>query len=263
VWRHRTNGTKILFMDRKLIEKFGSEILCYQIKTARQKKRDIKTGQEKMLLRLHKEQTYIRQHQRNLGYVELNPPVVKGWKRYFVLREDVARSKDAVFYQNILDKINKVEYCNRKDFKKKPRYFRKRKNWELIEQTVKQPEHWEFVKLNFTEKEKLLFEEKYIKRQWQKELVRIYVFKEQWRFVLRIRQNIITKVKLLDVELERRSKEIDDYLERTNQGNTLDRILGHSVRRWQRWSTEPKPGHRFEKKSMLEMTDEYKLNEAL
>jgi hypothetical protein len=250
-------------MDKKLTEKFGSEILCYQIKTARQKKRAVKEAQEKLLISLHKERRQLWQQQRNLGYVELNPPIVKGWKRYFVLRDDVARSKDAAFYQGILDKINKVECCNRKDFKRRTKYIRRRKEWKPVEQTVKQSEHWEFVKLNFTEKEKILFEEKYVKRQWKKELVRVYVFKEQWRFVLRIRQNIVTKVKLLDVELERRLKEIDDYLERTNQGNTLDRILGHSVRRWQRWSTEPKPGHRFEKKSMLEMTDEYKLNEIL
>jgi hypothetical protein len=247
-------------MDRKLIKQFGSEILCYQIKTARQKKRDIKTGQEKMLLRLHKEQTYIRQHQRNLGYVELNPPVIKGWKRYFVLREDVARSKDAVFYQNILYKINKVEYCNRKDFKKKPRYSRKRKNWELIEQTVKQPEHSDFVKLNFTEKEKTLFDEKYVKHPWRKELVKVYVFKEQWRFVFRIRQNIITKVKAVDAEMAKREKEIRDYLEKTNKDNKLSRLLGNSVSKWRRWNAGPKAKYLFKTKTLTETIDDSKTN---
>ena len=222
-------------MDRKLIEQFGSEILCYQIKSARQKKREIKTGHEKLLLRLHKEQMQIKQYQRNLGYIELNPPIVKGWKRYFVLREDVARSNDAVFYQYILNKINKVEYCNRKDFKKKPKYSRKRKKWEQIEQTVKQTEYHDFVKLNFTEKEKALFEEKYVRHQWRKELVKVYVFKEQWRFVFRIRQNLITKVKAVDHDMEKREKEIRYYLQSTNQSDKLSRLLGHSVNKWRRW----------------------------
>lgn len=245
-------------MDTKLIEEFGSEILSYRLRKVRQKKRAVKEAHEKLLLSLHKERRQLWQQQRNLGYVELNPPIIKGWKRYFVLRDDVARSKDAAFYQGILDKINTIEYCNRKDFRK--RFIRKRKEWSLIEQAVKKPEHSEFVKLNFTEKEKLLFEEKYVKRQWQKELVKIFVFKEQWRFIFRIRQNIITKVKVLDVELERREKAIENYLERTNQDDTLSRLLGNSVRRWRRWNTEPKPKHRFENKTMLEMIDEYKQN---
>jgi hypothetical protein len=214
------------------------------------------------LISLHKERRQLWQQQRNLGYVELNPPIVKGWKRYFVLRDDVARSKDAVFYQNILDKINKVEYCNRKDFKKRPRYSRKRKNWELIEQTVKQPEHSDFVKLNFIEKEKTLFEEKYVRHQWRKELVKIYVFKEQWRFVFRIRQNIITKVKAVDAEMAKREKEIWDYLERTNLDNTLSRLLGNSVNKWKRWNSGPKAKELFKTKKLIEILNEVK-NELL
>jgi hypothetical protein len=118
---------KTIFMDKKFIQEFGSEIFCYKLKTSRQKKRDVKTAGEKKLLRLHKERKQIWQQQRNLGYVDVHPPIVKGWKRFFVLREDVVRCKDALFYQNILDKINKTEYCNRKDFKRKPRYSSKRK----------------------------------------------------------------------------------------------------------------------------------------
>lgn len=129
-----------------------------------------------------------------------------------------------------------------------------------MRKTVQQPEHTDFVKLNFTAKEKSLFEEKYVKHKWRRELVKVYVFKEPWRFVFRIRQNIITKVKILDVELEKRQKEIDNYLERTNLADTLSRFLGHRVRRWRRWNAGPKPKHSFEKKTMLEMIDESKLN---
>jgi hypothetical protein len=45
-----------------------------------------------------------------MGYVPLEPPVQRGWKRTFVLRADVASSAKAVFYQGILDKINRVDY---------------------------------------------------------------------------------------------------------------------------------------------------------
>ena len=245
-------------MDKKFIQEFGSEIFCCKLKTARQKKRAVKTAQERNLLTLHKERKQIWQQQRNLGYVDVHPPIVKGWKRYFVLRGDVARCKDALFYQNILDKINKVEYCNRKDFKQKPRYSSKRKKWVPIEQTVLQPGHSDFVKLNFSEKEKALFEERYVKHKWRKELVKVFVFKEQWRFVLRIRQNLITKVKAVDIELLKREKEIDNYLTRTNKVDTLNHLLGKSVNKWRRWDGKPKEKYRVKRKTLVQIINELK-----
>ncbi|MEO7312458.1 MAG: hypothetical protein ABIX01_18800 [Chitinophagaceae bacterium] len=246
-------------MDKKLIDQFGSEILCYKLKTARQKKRDVKTAHERFLLGLHRERMQITEQQKKLGYLDLDPPIIKGWKRYFVLRDDVARSKAAPFYQKILDKINKVEYCNRKDFKRKPKYLKKRKNWEPIKQTVLHPEHSAFVKMNFSEKGKALFEEKYVKHKWRNELVKVYVFKEQWRFVLRIRQKQITKVKAVDELLEQREDEIRDYLEKTNKRNELNRLLGQSNRRWKDWDNSEKAKYRFRKQTLAEMLDDLDL----
>ena len=247
-------------MDKKFIQKFGSEIFCYQLKTARQKKRDVKIGEEKKLVRLHKERKQIWKQQRNLGYVDVHPPIIKGWKRFFVLREDVGRCRDALFYQNILDKINKTEYCNRKDFKRKPRYSSKRKKWVGIEHTVLQPEHSDFVKLNFTEKEKALFEEQYIKHKWRKELVKVFVFKEQWRFVLRTRQNLITKVKAVDIELLKRENEINDYLQKTNAECELRRLLGGSSSGWLKRNKIPKAKYRVKKKTLTGILDEIKMD---
>jgi len=246
-------------MDKKFIEKFGSEVCCYKLKTARQKKRAVKTAKEKELLHLHKERKQIWEQQKNLGYVDVHPPIVKGWKRFFVLRDDVARCKDALFYQNILDKINKTEYCNRKDFKRKPRYSSKRKKWVRIEQTVLQPDHSHFVKLNFTEKEKALFEEKYVKHKWRKELVKVFVFKEQWRFVLRIRQNLITKVKAVDIELLKRENEINDYLRKTTAGYKLRRLLDDGWSSWEKRNDIPKAKYKTRKKTVAEILDEIEM----
>ncbi len=247
-------------MEKKFIQEFGSEIFCYKLKTARQKKRAVKIAQEKNLLTLHKERKQIWQRQRNLGYVDVHPPIVKGWKRFFVLRDDVARCKDALFYQNILDKINKTEYCNRKDFKRKPRCSSKRKKWVHIEQTVLQPEHSDFVRLHFTEKEKALFEEQYVKHKWRKELVKVFVFKEKWRFVLRTRQHLITKVKAVDIELLKRETEIRDYLQKTTAGYELRRLLGDSSGGWEKRNNLSKAKYRSKKKTLVEIIDGIKMN---
>ena len=249
-------------MDTKLIKEFGSEILCYKLKTARQKKRDVKTGEEKKLLRLNREHIQIRRQQRDMGFIVLDPPIIKGWKRYFVLREDVTRSKEAIFYQNILDKINTTEYCKRKDFKKKPKFSRKRKNWELIEQTVMAPEHKDFVKMNFSEKEKALFEEKFIKHKLKNELIKVFVFKEQWRFVLRVRQNIITKVKAVDAELKKRENEIWDYLMCSNKWDQLSHLLGNRVSRWKKWGRRPKGKYDYKKKFLEDFLEEKNIVDA-
>ncbi len=90
---------------------------CSRIKTERRKKRLQKKELEKQLFRNYKELRRIRKEQWNLGYIDLVPPVQKGWKRFFVLKEDVAKTKDALFFQQIIDKINKPQFSFRKDFK--------------------------------------------------------------------------------------------------------------------------------------------------
>ncbi len=74
---------------------------------------------DKQLLKLHREEDTLWKQRANLGWEPLTPPVQKGWKRFFVLREDVARSKQADFYERILKKINTYAQSYRKDFKGK------------------------------------------------------------------------------------------------------------------------------------------------
>ena len=89
-------------MDNKLIEQYGTEILSYRLRTARQKKRLQYEDFDKQLIQLHKERIQLREQQRNLGWQPLIPAVQRGFKRTFVLRDDVARSRNASFYTAIL-----------------------------------------------------------------------------------------------------------------------------------------------------------------
>jgi hypothetical protein len=227
-------------MDTKIIQQYGQDILCYQIKSKRRKIRGQKKGEDKRLIRLNREWDQIRHKQRNLGYVDLVPPIVRGWKRYFILREDVSRSRHADFYQKILNKINTEHYSYRKDFKKKKRQ-RGKKIWMVQGQRLAELEEYLFKKEKFTEKETALFEEKYIAmgRGNYKKLVKVFVFKEPWRFVLRVRPNLITKVKAVDLELEKRSAEISDYLGWNALWGTFSRLIhGSHHNGWGRYGTK-------------------------
>src|SRR4051812_22386291 len=95
-----------------------------RIRTARQRKRAVITAQDKQLLRMHYEYNALWASYTNRGYVQLDTPVLKGYVRFFVLRDDVARSKDAGFYQGMLDQINTRMYCAEKSFRVSKRYKR-------------------------------------------------------------------------------------------------------------------------------------------
>lgn len=98
-----TEKNKII-MDTKLIKQYGEDIFCYRLRTARHKKRMQYEDFDKQLIQLHQEENGLYEQRRNLGWEPLLPAVQKGWKRFFVLRDDVARSKQAEFFENILKK---------------------------------------------------------------------------------------------------------------------------------------------------------------
>jgi len=220
-------------MDKKLIKQYGEDILCYRLRTARQKMRMQYEDFDKRLIQLYKEESALYRQQRNLGWELLVPPVQKRWKRFFVLRDDVARSRNAEFFQNILNKINTYDWSHRKDFMIKKRRFG-RKKYVVKEQKLLQPCERHFEKLEFNNREKQMFHEEFHYEKWSRSPVKKFVFNEPWRFVLKVRPNMITRIRRIDSELESRIKEIGSYMERNNYEGRLDRLL-RGAHKWKEW----------------------------
>jgi hypothetical protein len=65
-------------MDTKISNKFGQEILCYKLKTARQKKRAVYGDKEKQLIALDKKRNYLSKAKYALPYIDLEVPYQKG-----------------------------------------------------------------------------------------------------------------------------------------------------------------------------------------
>ncbi|PZR27442.1 MAG: hypothetical protein DI535_10545 [Citrobacter freundii] len=205
-----------------------------RIQTKRTRIRKIKGAGEKYLIGLGKKRRHLWELQRKLGYVPLDIPYQSGWKRKFELRDDVAKSKRADFFQEILDLINIVEKSPRKDFKKKTRRFGKR-IYKPREQYLKklEPEVW----IKLSDKKKDLFYPGWF-TDLSGKLVLLYVFAEPWRFVLRVRPNMITHTKKLDSELESESDRLEQYIERNFLGPAMDRSRGKRYYRWKMASVE-------------------------
>ena len=199
----------------------------FRLKSLRRKKRMQYGAFEKKLRKLDREEKELFKKKNNLGWVELNPPVTRGWKRGFVLRDDVARSKDADFFESILKKINTEQWSWRKDFKIK----KKRKGVKIRvdrQQHLYTPDKFHFNKLSFTEAEARYFLQEDYYDNRSRQLQTRFVFMEQWRFVLRVRPNVITKTRARDEALDKRLHELSSYFDRTGLYYTKERLIrGH------------------------------------
>ncbi|CAN5485673.1 hypothetical protein BH11BAC3_BH11BAC3_45350 [soil metagenome] len=241
-------------MDKTLINKYGEEILCCRLRTARQKQRMQYEDFDKQLRKLYKEERALCWEIKNLGWEPLVPAVQKGWVRLFVLREDVARTKHAEFFEGILKKINTFQYDWKKDFKKKKRKWG-RKIYVARDQYLLMPGEYCFKQLNFSEEESQFFYEQWnVDRygKWTKQ----YVFTEPWRFVLRIKPNMIDKVKKIDGELERKLQEIKNYI----WSNGLRWRQGRQVHGHYQWTgrdrtEKEKEVSLYKGKSLVQMLD--------
>lgn len=242
-------------MDTKFIRKYGEDILCYRIRTARQKIRMQYEDFDKFLIQLHKEELDLHEKKRNLGWELLCPPVQKGWKRFFVLRGDIERSKQADFFKGILAKINTYDWSSTKDFKIKKRK-RGRKTYFVKSQKLLEPGEFHFQKMNFSQAEKQMFHPVLRYEKWSKGLVMNYVFNEPWRFVLRVRPNMIDRVRIKDSAIESRLHEISDFLERNDYRMKQTKILNGDCSHGWYEGEKTKEKYYLKNKSIQQIMDE-------
>lgn len=186
-----------------------------KLKTARQKKRLQKEDSEKQLRALYRLQEKLTIEKRHLPFVPLAIPYHKGSIRAFRLRDDVARSSKAEFYQNLLEKINTKDYCNDKSFLRKRRGKRK-KGYEPREQWLRTftEEEWSSSSLKITEQEKQHFFLKEYPASHSRYINKRYTFIEPWRYVFQIKPNMITHAKLVNEVLEQQIQQLDNRIER-------------------------------------------------
>lgn len=216
-------------MDNYFEDEDGIDTKSLRLQTRRRKIRNIKKGQEKKLIELYKNRKALWEKERKVVYIDLVPPYQKGWKRFFVLRADVAASKQADFFAEILRKINTVEYSDRKDFKVKKRKHGRKVYVEKLQGLKQLREVREAER--FTDRE-LQFFYPIWKVNKSGRLEKQLVFVEPWRFVLRIRPNMITQVKLLDAELESQVRCIKNHIERNHLECKIDRARSRHHGRW-------------------------------
>lgn len=224
------------------------DVLQYRLKSARRKKRLQKKDFDKQLIQITKQERLLWQRRRDLPMVPLDNPYQKGWKRYFVVRDDIKRSPSAGFFSTLLEKINTVQYHPEKSFKvkKRRRGSRKRsKGPEVRRQFLQEFSewHWNHHSLKLTELEKAHFHlyEKMSKDGKSKCLV--YRFNEPWRYVLQVKPHIITEVKMVDGLLEQEIQLLDNYVTNHYLQPRMSRLTG-GVYKYKSWQENTNRGYR-------------------
>lgn len=206
-----------------------------RIMDARRKKRRIKTGRAKEMIALGRQETYWGRRCRNTEYIPLKEPVQRGWRRSFYLSEETARGKHAAFFEGILAVVNKIEYSNDKRFTKK-----KRKAGRKIRvpqpQFLKEISDWYWRKAPLSEAQRQLFVE-VCRRSRKGERSVSYAFSEPWRFVLRVRPNMLTHTKQIDTVAEQRNQEIKNRIERNMLRPAMNKARSKDTN--YRWKDEP------------------------
>lgn len=209
---------------------FGS-----RFKSARQKKRLVKNDFEKQLIQIDKRETVLWQAIRDLPLVPLEKPYQQGWVRFFVVRDDVFRSKDGLFFQGILEKINSYQYCNNKSFKSHKCRNRKKPQVPREQFLSKIPLHqWNSNEFGLTEKEKSYF---ILTEKWSdcfKRYIVGYKFREPWRFVLRTRPHMVTHKKAIDEGLQSELARLENYIVNNNLRHKMTKINYGWVDKWYR-----------------------------
>lgn len=209
----------------------NSYIETSRIRSKRTKIRLKKEDFEKYIRRQNKLRRKLWRMRQEIPLVPLPEPYQKGFVRYFVLREDIARDKKADFFNQILEKINTYQYSDNRKFQKKKRK-RGKKIYVSREQKLWKIPQWQFPEyrnLKFDEKEQAYFVKTEEYNPQRKTFETFYEFREAWRFVLRVKPYMITHYKPLDLDLERELAQLNKFLDNHKvRGIIQKKIVGRS-----------------------------------
>lgn len=164
----------------------------------------------KRYLALLEKESEIEKAIKNLGYVELDKPIHKGYDAYLVLRDDIARRDDAWVFQYMIDNFSTHPWSNSRVFytPKKPWNDNRPKLNKISEEAYKRipPQVSKYFYYDYRE-------DKYL---WNNTVKRYYstVCVPEHFFVVKIKKSYLTHKRVIDGELESQLQFIRDEIYR-------------------------------------------------
>lgn len=196
-----------------------------------------KALEERDLVRLWHKQERLWEGKRAFNVVALDKPFQRGWNRFFVLRSDVARSKDADMYKGILKWVNTTVHCRRKDFTYKPWNS---KVYKPIQQGISfmRQDEWTKAEKVLTLKQRSLFD-----KRWHQTYHKGkpsggfwgWHLQKDWMFVYKIEPYWVTHRVVINPQLESETAEIWGRIWSDGRYYKIAKRLGWRVNEREDW----------------------------
>lgn len=184
----------------------------YNLPSKRWKVRRKRIAKEKLIRRIYNEDLLLSDQIHNMEYEELDVPIQRGYVSKYELKEWAKHIHETSVFEEILSKINVYEYHknNKLERKKKRKKLRKYRYLKFGDPKLIDLKKNQYNLLS--ERAKLYFHpiDKYHRkaRIW----VTYYRFSEPQVFEYRISPYYLTKVQRRNIEAEKRTDEIHNYL---------------------------------------------------
>ena len=227
-----------------------------RLRNLRSRLRIAREDHEKFLRECCDRHAELEKQRRNLPLVPLEKPYQKGYVRFFVLREDVRQGKQADFFATLLEKINTYQYADNRKFQKKKKRRRKpvyvARKQELRSFSQRELE----IALDsgeFSVKEYLYFARVECFNRQKDRFETYYEFTEPWRFELRVKPNMITHYRPIDIAIERELAELDKIIsDYKNWGIIHSKIYGGSYS-WNQYQKRYEPKEKYKRTPLKEL----------
>ena len=227
-----------------------------RLRNLRSRKRIAREDHEKFLRECCDRHAELEKQRRTLPLVPLEKPYQKGYVRFFVVREDVKRSKSGDFFEALLKKINTYQYADNRKFQKKKKRRGKRV-YIARKQELYAFNQWEWQRAlergKFTQKERAYFAKIECFNRQKDRFEIHYEFTEAWRFELRVKPNMITHYRPVDVAIEQELAEFDKIInDHKNWGIIHSKIYGGSYS-WRRYQKRYEPKEKYKRTPLKEI----------
>ena len=227
-----------------------------RLRNLRSRKRIVREDYEKFLRECCDRHAELEKQRRTLPLVPLEKPYQKGYVRFFVLREDVRQGKQADFFATLLEKINTYQYADNRKFQKKKKRRRKpvyvARKQELRSFSQRELER-ALDSGEFSVKEYLYFAKVECFNRQKDRFETYYEFTEPWRFELRVKPNMITHYRPVDIAIERELAELDKIIDNhKNLGTITHKIYGRR-NSWNQFQKRYTPKEKYKRTPLKEI----------
>jgi len=203
-----------------------------------------------------KRQKALFKQRRELPLVPLEKPYQKGYVRFFVLREDVRQGKQADFFATLLEKINTYQYADNRKFQKKKKRRRKpvyvARKQELRSFSQRELER-ALDSGEFSVKEYLYFARVECFNRQKDCFETYYEFTEPWRFELRVKPNMITHYRPVDIAIERELAELDKIIDNHKNWGTITHKIYGRRNSWNQYQKRYTPKEKYKRTPLKEI----------